>query len=401
MQHLEWTHGPLHFRAFRHALVARIVSSGGSWMQAVAAGWLIYRLTGSAAAVGVLTVASRAPGLALSSTGGQLAQTHDPRRVALVLSLLQVIPAMLLAVVSWLGADTEVAIYVLVLTGGVLAALATAPTSWISSHSVPDELRKKAIGESAIAYNLARFIGPLLGGGVVASVGAGWCFAINAATYLVMAWAVWTLPRRSMPHEAQRVRLRAAVRRTLADPLLGVVLVGSLTFAILVAPVEELAPAIAHRHSEGAHVLGFLLGGLAAGGIIGNVLRDWLDRRGVPMDRLLGASLVASAVGLVGVAVAPGVVVAVAAMVCCGVFWEVIFVESLSAMQTAIPTLSGVLTGVFFTATTGGATLGALLVGGLMDVVGIGFGLGIAALAAAIYGTWRIVRPVPSAVPAS
>ena len=229
MHRLDWTHGPLHYRAFRHALIARVVSAGGSWMQTVAAGWLVYQLTHSAAAVGVLTVMSRAPGIALSSVGGQLAQRHDPRRVALALAFLQVIPAMLLAVVSWLDADTEVAIYLLVLAGSVLGALATAPTSWISSHSVPQELTKKAIGESSFAYNLARFVGPLLGGGLVTAVGAGWCFAINAATYLVMAWAVWTLPRRSMPHEDKPVRFVGAVRRTLAHPLLGVVLLGSIT----------------------------------------------------------------------------------------------------------------------------------------------------------------------------
>src|SRR4051794_35798101 len=221
-------------------------------MQTVAAGWLVYQLTESAAAVGVLTVVSRAPGIALSGEGGQLAQRHDPRRVALVLSLLQVIPAMLLAVVSWLDADTEVALFLLVLAGSVLGALATAPTAWISSHSVPQELTKQAIAESSIAYNLARFVGPLLGGGLVTALGAGWCFAINAATYLVMAWAVWTLPRRPMPHEDKPVRFAGAVRRTLAHPLLSVVLLGSITFAVLVTPVESLAPAIAHRHGEGA-----------------------------------------------------------------------------------------------------------------------------------------------------
>jgi len=401
LHRLDWTHGPLHYRAFRHALIARVVSAGGSWMQTVAAGWLVYQLTHSAAAVGVLTVMSRAPGIALSSVGGQLAQRHDPRRVALALAFLQVIPAMLLAVVSWLDADTEVAIYLLVLAGSVLGALATAPTSWISSHSVPQELTKKAIGESSFAYNLARFVGPLLGGGLVTAVGAGWCFAINAATYLVMAWAVWTLPRRSMPHEDKPVRFLGAVRRTLAHPLLGVVLLGSITFAVLVTPVESLAPAIAHRHGEGAHMLGFLLGGLALGGLIGNALRAWADRHGLAIDRLMGASLVACALGMVGLALAPTVVVAVGAMVCCGIFWEVIFVESLSAMETAIPAMSGVLTGVFFTATAGGATLGALLIGGLMDAVGIEVGLGIAALGAAVYGTWRIVHPVPSVAPAS
>ena len=54
--------GPLHYHGFRHAFIARVIAAGGSWMQTVAAGWLIYRLTGSAAAVAMLTVVSRGPG---------------------------------------------------------------------------------------------------------------------------------------------------------------------------------------------------------------------------------------------------------------------------------------------------------------------------------------------------
>jgi Transmembrane secretion effector len=68
--------------------------------------WLIYRLTGSAAAVGVLTVASRGPALVLSSVGGELAQRHDPRRLAYVLALLQVVRPTVLAVIAALRTPT-------------------------------------------------------------------------------------------------------------------------------------------------------------------------------------------------------------------------------------------------------------------------------------------------------
>jgi predicted MFS family arabinose efflux permease len=397
----EWTHGPLQYRAFRHALVARVVSSGGSWMQTVAAGWLIYRMTSSAAAVGVLAVMSRGPGLFLSSVGGRLAQRKDPRRVAIVLSALQVIPPALLALISWMDADTELGIYVLVLFGGILASLALAPATWITSHSVPKELMRKAVGESSIAYNLARFMGPLAAGGLIAGIGPGWCFAINAGTYVVMTWAVWTLPRRSMPRENHGVSLRAGVKRAFSHPVLGIVIVGILTFAVLVAPIEQLAPAIASHHGKGAHLLGFLFAGLAAGGILGTLLRTRLERRSIPLDRLIGGSMVATAAGMVALALAPNIFVAVGAMVCCGTFWEVIYVECLAAMQMQIPSLSGVLTGVFFTLTLGGVTIGAILVGELIDVAGVGVGLCIAAAVTGAYGVWRLARPAPSAAPAS
>jgi len=321
--------------------------------------------------------------------------------MAIVLALLQVIPPALLAVISWSDADSQFAIYTLVLAGGILAALALAPTTWIASHSVPEKLMRKAIGESSVAYNLARFIGPLAAGLTIGAFGAAVCFAVNAGTYLVVAWALWTLPRRSMPRDDRPVSFRAGVKRALAHPVLGIVVVGVLTFALLVAPIEQLAPAIARRHGEGAYLLGFLLGGLAAGGILGTVLRTRLERRGVPLDRLIGASLLATSLGMVGLALAPNILVAVAAMLCCGTFWEVVYVESLAAMQTLIPTMSAVLTGVFFTVTMGGVTIGALLIGELMDLVGVGIGLAIAGLGTGAYGAWRLVRPSPRTVPAS
>jgi hypothetical protein len=73
---------------------------------------------------------------------------------------------------------------------------------------------------------------------------------------------------------------------------------------------------------------------------------------------MIGGSLVATAVGMIGLGLAPNIVVAAGAMVFCGIFWELIYVECLAAMQTLIPSLSSVLTGVFFTLTLGGLTLG-------------------------------------------
>jgi Na+/H+-translocating membrane pyrophosphatase len=70
-------------------------------------------------------------------------------------------------------------------------------------------------------------------------------------------------------------------------------------------------------------------------------------------------------------------------------------------MQMQIPSLSGVLTGVFFTLTLGGVTIGAILVGELIDVAGVGVGLCIAAAFTGAYGVWRLARPASSAAPAS
>ena len=107
----------------------------------------------------------------------------------------------------------------------------------------------------------------------------------------------------------------------------------------------------------------------------------------------------ATAIGMLGLALAPDIFVAVGALVCCGTFWEVVYVECLAAIQTLIPSLSGVLTGVLFTITLGGLTLGALLVGELIDLAGVDVGLSVA-VGTGAYGAWRLTRPSPRTVPA-
>lgn len=396
----ERTRGPLSYREYRHAFVARIISVGASWMQTVAAGWLIYHLTNSAAAVGVLTVLSRGPGLIFSVAGGQLADRYDPRRLAMALSLAQIVPPAVMAVVAVLGADSQFVIYAAVLAGGILAALSNAPTTWVTSHTVPHELLSKGIGDASVAYSIARLVGPLIGGGLVSTVGIAPCFAANAASYVVMFWALWTIRTPRRERQAARVPLRMTARQAMGHPVLAIVIAGVATFATLVSPIEQLAPAIARRHGEGAHVLGFLLAALALGGLLGNFARSELARRKVTLDRLIGGSLIASAVGMLLLAISPNIIAALLAMICCGLFLEVLYVETLSAMQLVLPELSGALTGLFYTLTAGGITIGAILMGELMDLVGVSLGLALAAAGTGLFGAWRLTHrsraPIPT-----
>ena len=117
-------------------------------------------------------------------------------------------------------------------------------------------------------------------------------------------------------------------------------------FSVLVAPVQELAPAIARRHGEGAHLLGFLLSALALGGLVGNLVRSALDKRGLPSTKALGGSMLVCAVALLLVAGTTNYVVVLVAMVGCGTAWDVLYVVSLTGVQFADPKLSGIMTGL-------------------------------------------------------
>jgi predicted MFS family arabinose efflux permease len=362
-------------------------------MQTVAAGWLVYDLTGNATAVGILTFLSRGPGMVLSAYGGELADRYDRRKLVILLSSSMAVPAALLAVVAWEDISRVTEVYAATFMIGVAGALASPSMQQLVIATVPAQLAKQATGLGSVSYNTARLIGPAVGGGLVAAIGPGPCFAINAVSYFAVILAVATLPPSTGKAPRKRTRLRAAVSEARLDPILRGLILGAVLFSVLVGPLQELAPAIARRHGDGAHLLGFLLTALAAGGLVGNLVRTRLDRRGVPVQKAIGGSMLLCGAMLLIVGVTSSYVVVLAAMFACGAAWEVLFVDSLTGVQFADPARAGLMTGLFFSGTLGGVTLGALAVGGLFDAIGVGWGLTVCAVATALGGAWAFRQP--------
>lgn len=381
--------GPLHYPAFRRALAGRAISGAGSWMQTVAAGWLVFDLTGSASAVGVLTFLSRSPGMLLSAYAGELADRYDRRRLVIVLYACQAIPAALLAVVAWDDISRVTEVYVATFLIGVAGALASPSVQQIVTATVPSDLARQATGLASVSYNISRLIGPALGGGLVVSIGPGPCFAVNAVSYVAVIVAMASLPATAGASPRRRTRVRAAVATARLDPYVRSLIGGVVLFSLLVAPIQELAPVIARRHGEGAHLLGFMLSALAAGGLVGNLVRARLDVRGIRPARAIAGSMLVCAVVLAVIASTSSYPVVLVAMVTCGAAWEVLFVVGLTGVQFARPEMAGLMTGLFFTGALGGVTLGALAVGGLYDLVGVSWGLAICAVATALGGAWE------------
>ena len=384
---------PLAYGAFRRALVGRTVSSAGTWIQTVAAGWLVFNLTHSAVAVGVLTAFSRGPAIFLSTYGGSLADRFDRRRLTIGLYAFQAIPAALLAFLAWAGRPSMFGVYACTLLIGAAGALASPATQPMIIATVPPELAKRATGISSASTNLARLVGPAAAGGLLAVAGPGLCFAVNAASFGAVVLAAMTLPRNVGRSPGTAASMRSAARRVRSQGLLRTIFPVVLLFSLLVAPVQELAPAVAHRYGEGGHMLGFLLSGLALGGLIAIPTRSYLERRGVGPKDMLGWSMIVGAIALLLLAASPDYAIAILAMVLCGIGWDVIFIVGMSGAQLTDTRMSGVMTGLFFTTMLGGVTLGALLVGGLFDVIGVGWGLTACAVPVGLgglrAGAWR------------
>lgn len=398
------TPGPLHYPAFRAALASRVVSGLGSWMQIVAAGWLVYDITESAAAVGVLTIASKGPGLFLSSWGGELADRHDRRRIVVISSSIQAALAALLAALAWDGETSVLAIYFPVLGMGIANSLASPAQTALVMGTVPHELLQRATGMASVSYNVARLAGPAIGGVVVATAGAGACFALNSLSDVIYVLLIVSLPLAAGSHATRKIPLRSAAETAFEDPLLRVFLIVALTFSLTVAPIQELAPAIARSQGDGAHLLGFMLAALAVGGLAGNWIRTRYEMR-IDQQRLLGAALIGSAASLALVAmIAPTSFTVVSqsvefalillGMIFLGSAWDILFVVCLTGLQLAREELSGVMTGFFFTVTLGGLSLGAILLGALFDRIEIAGGLLVCSILLLFAGGFYLRRPL-------
>lgn len=362
-------------------------------MQTVAAGWLVFDLTHSATALAILSGFSRGPAIFLSTYGGTLADRFDRRGLAIGLYGFQAIPAALLAFVTWAEAPSLFEIYSLTLLIGTAGALASPAIQGIVAATVPKDVAKSATAMGSASFNVARLVGPAAGGVLLTASGPGLCFAVNAASYGAVVLLAIGLPGKTGRSPGSATSLRLAVRRARTQPLLRKIFPVVLLFSVLVGPVQELAPAVAHRYGHEAHLLGFLLSGLAIGGLIAIPARSLLKARGVGATSALGGSLIVAAAALLLLAASPNYAFAIVAMVLCGLAWDILFIAGLNGVQFADEAMSGVMTGLFFTATVGGVTLGAWLVGGVFDVVGIGWGLTACASVVSLGALWALAGP--------
>ncbi|HKJ36433.1 MAG TPA: MFS transporter [Solirubrobacterales bacterium] len=391
---------PLDYPAFRAALASRVISGLGTWMQIVAAGWLVFDITGSAAAVGVLTVAVKGPGLLFSTYGGELADRYDRRRIVVISSAVSAIFAGLLAVLAWESPSTPLVVYLPALVLGISSSIGNASKTAVVMGTVPKELLASATGMSSVAYNLCRLIGPVIGGLLVVAVGPGPCFALNGLSYVAVALLVARLPTTAAGSGQASTSVREAVRIAAGDPRLRGFFLATVAFSLLIAPIQEIAPAIAKEHGDGAHLLGFMLAALAAGGLTGNWLRTKLAPR-FSVQRLLGLAIMAGVIPLaaLGGVCAAGTAtlgdggdfaLAVLVMFSLGIGWEILYITTLSGVQLVRTDVSGVMTGFYYTLVLGGLSIGALGLGALIDTIELGGGLLVAAGLLAVIGFYML-----------
>jgi len=385
----------LRVRAFRHVLLASLASNAGSWLQVVASGWLILKATDSPAAVGALALVARAPAIALSAYAGRLADRHDRRMVGIWTFLLQAAAAAALAVVTFAHGVDVVAIYALTFLVGVGFALGLPAMLALIPSLVPRPQLSQAVSLNAAGINVARLLGPAIGGATLALFGATVCFALNAVSFLALVAVLIGLPPRPAVAGSGGVRMREAFGTAMHDPALRRLLLGMALFTALASPIQELAPVVADRLDAGAGGLGLLLGAMGGGALVGAWLLERLGTAGMPRHRALPIATLTFSGGLVVVALTPWFLLGLAGMAFSGAFWIWMFAATNTAIQLlSPPPLLGRMLGLYQLSVIGPIAVGSTLAGAVAERIGIEATLTGCAVLLALWGAWSLRNPV-------
>jgi MFS family permease len=355
---------------YRRYFAGQLVSLSGTWMQTVAAIWVVLTLTDSGVAVGLTTALQFLPMLLIGAWGGLLADRIPKRRLLMTTQALMAIPAVFLFAVTAAGAVTPWMVYLAVFAFGSLNAIDN-PTrqSFVIEMVGPDRV-VNAVSLNSVLVQAARIVGPAVAGLLIATVGVVACFGLNAFTFVAMIFALWRMdpsrlqaaPVAAREPGAIRAGLRY-VRRTpeLLVPLALMGLVGTLGFNF-----QVVLPLLAKFSFEsGAMTYAALVSAMAVGSIVGALVNGHRGRTG---PRLIAGGALAFGLSALLAAAMPSLALEIVMLALLGAAAVTFAATINSTLQLAVtPEMRGRVMALYSVVFLGSTPIGAPLTGWLAE----------------------------------
>lgn len=388
---------PLKVRLFRAMWLAILGSNVGTWVNDVAAAWVMAERTGSPLMVALVQSATTVPVVLLALVAGTLADIVDRRRYLLFTQGWMLLVAATLATLTGLGMLTPPLLVALTFAMGCGAAMAMPAQAAIVSELVPRPMLASAVALNSIGINIARSLGPAIGGLIVAQLGAGWAFGLNALSFAAMLWVLFNWKQAvqpsSLPPEGFGAGLRAGLRYALRAGRLQAVLVKSAGFFFFASAVTALLPLVVRGEMQGgAGTYGLLLGCIGIGAVSGALLLPRLRAR-MDRDLLVLLATFACALSLLGLAWLRNMALLPLAMLVNGFAWITVLSSLQIAAQTAVPAwVRARALSLYIMVFSLGMALGGLSWGSIAQRSSIPLALTLAALGAVVGGllVWRV-----------
>lgn len=395
---------PLRHPAFRNLWTAQFTSNVGSWMQTVAAQWVMVSLTRSALLLSAISAAGSLPVLLLAVPAGTLGDLLDRRRLILISQMIMLLAAAALAVLAAAGGLTPALLLGLLVVIGVGGAVSAPTWQTLQPELVPAADRPQAIALGSVNQNLARAVGPALGGILLAATSAAVVFFTNAASFVAVLVAVMVtaipVRRLTLPREHAVAAVRAGGRFVANSPTLLALIARTIGFVFLAGAIWAVLPLVARdRLGLGSAGYGLLLGCVGLGALGAATFGPGLRQRLSPRTIYALACLVVAGSALL-LAITHTVVVAVIALIAAGAAWITGLGLLGAAYQGELPPwvkARGV--SYYLIAFQGANGIGALCIGGVAQAGTVSTALLVVAggLTLSALVTWRLALPASAA----
>ncbi len=368
---------------YRLYVRGQAISLVGTWMQMTAQAWLVLTLTHSATKLGLVVALQTVPVLLLGPYGGVVADRVDKRRLMVALQIAMGVQALVLGLLTVSGAVQLWQIAVLAVALGLNNAFENPARQSFMLEMVGEENLRNAVSLNSVLVNVARTIGPAVAGVLIATVGEGMCFLLNAVSFIPVVASLLALDRSALcpspPAGRAPGQLREGLRyiaRTpeLAVPLAMMALVGCLAYEFQVS-----LPVMARQGLHtGAAGYGFMTAAMGIGAVAGGLVVATRGRTGMP-TLVLAATAFGVVLGLA--ALAPTLPFELVALALTG--WASIsfMATGNSTLQlTSEPTMRGRVMSLWFVAFQGSTPIGGPIIGWVMVQAGARAGLGVGAV---------------------
>lgn len=371
----------LRIRNFKLFFTGQIISLLGTWIQNIALGWLIYRLTGSAFWLGIVGFAGQIPALFLTPFAGVFADRLNRRKVLIAV---QVIPMLLAFTMATLVLTENIKVWHIVMLAsinGMVMAFDTPFRHAFLLEMVGDrELLQNAIALNSTLINSARFIGPMIGGFLIAFLGEGYCFLINGVSFFAVIIALLNMKIDAVKQNKEH----GSILRELGDGLqyafnykpIRFLLLLVITTSFFGLPFQVFLPVFAKEVLGGdAQMLGLLTGSIGAGALTGAFYLA--SRSGVAgLPKLILFTAMVFGVGLMGFSLSTSSLLSLALLYVTGFGMIVQFASTNTLLQTIVDDSKRGRVMAFYGMSFLGITpLGSLLLGSVTDYLGVPYTL--------------------------
>jgi len=380
---------PLRHAVFRSLWIANVVTALGTWMQNTGAGWLMTSLSPDALTVSLVQAATIFPVLLLALPAGALADTMDRRVFLIATQVWTMCAAVALAGLTYAGLINATGLIALTFAIGMGSAMYQPAWGATVPEVVPRHDLVQAIALNGVGFNLARALGPALGGVLVLFGGPALAFSLYAASFLasIAALVAWrrTAQRSVLPREHLLSAMRAGMRFARHTPAMQAAMVRAIAFFLPSAAPWALLPLIVREQlGLGAGSFGLLLGLMGIGGVTSGMLLPTLRGRAGRGATVFGSSLFSCA-GMACVASSHHWALAGLGMLLFGIGW----VAAASTVQAAAqlvapPWVRARALGIYQLAFNGALAFGSMLWGWLGGLVGLQATMAIAATVIAV-----------------